>query len=258
MNRIKELRKKKKLTQKELAKELGITQTVVGKYEHGDISPRPDKWQKMADFFGVSIDYLKGAWSKDQILKLIQNSYIGNLGYIDKLLKEQFEEEKEEGYVIPLRVLGNNKEDSNGEKLALAINDFFNALLSLLEDREYSFLIEENHLNGGYDALLSRDISNSDLVFHSESEQELIKQLDTLKASLKIALSGNNRKLVLNDAYIWQACFSRMLNDELLVNLMQTQAPQSTLEIALRLLIDSNTEKIEWKRDSRFQFSFNH
>lgn len=87
MNRIKELRQKKKLTQKELAKELGLTQTVIGKYEHGDISPRPDKWQKMADFFGVSVDYLKGAWSKDQILKLVQDCYIENLDYIDELEK---------------------------------------------------------------------------------------------------------------------------------------------------------------------------
>lgn len=62
VNHIKQFRQKKKLTQKELAKELGITQTVVGKYEHGDISPRPDKWQKMADFFGVSVSWLNGDW----------------------------------------------------------------------------------------------------------------------------------------------------------------------------------------------------
>lgn len=247
MNRIKELRKKKKLTQKELAKELGLTQSVIGRYEQGDISPRPDKWQKMAEFFGVSVDYLKGAWSKNEILKLVQDCYISNLAYIDSLRKEQFEESKKDNYLMPLWVIaGGGKGRSNSEQLALSIHEYFSNVLDLLKGRSYSWLIKQDKKSGEYTALFFRDAS----------EPELIKQLDTLKASLSIALNGNNREIVLNDSYIWDACFSGMLNDELITNLMQNRVPKSTLEIALRLKINSSIDGVKWLMTSKHKFNF--
>ncbi|ABY93705.1 XRE family transcriptional regulator [Thermoanaerobacter brockii subsp. lactiethylicus] len=58
--RIKELRKKKGITQKELASYLGISDRAVGYYESGQRTPPPDILQKIADFFNVSTDYLLG------------------------------------------------------------------------------------------------------------------------------------------------------------------------------------------------------
>ena len=64
-NRIRELRKKHNLTLKELSSRLKETDTnissdALGKYERGDRNPKIDKWQELADFFGVSIPYLQG------------------------------------------------------------------------------------------------------------------------------------------------------------------------------------------------------
>lgn len=58
--RIKELREKKGLTQKELASFLGISDRAVGYYEKEERTPPPDMLQKIADFFDVSVDYILG------------------------------------------------------------------------------------------------------------------------------------------------------------------------------------------------------
>ena len=60
MNRIKELRQKNKLSQKELSKNLNITQQALSYYEQEKRVPNEPTWQALANFFNVSVDYLKG------------------------------------------------------------------------------------------------------------------------------------------------------------------------------------------------------
>lgn len=54
MNRIKELRLKKHLSQEQLAKAIGVKNNTISRYEGGSREPKPDIWQKLADFFGVN------------------------------------------------------------------------------------------------------------------------------------------------------------------------------------------------------------
>ena len=60
MNRLKELRKEKKLSQKEIAKEMSISEKTLSRWENGESQIKPEKAQKLADYFGVSIGYLLG------------------------------------------------------------------------------------------------------------------------------------------------------------------------------------------------------
>ena len=60
MNRLKELRKAKKLTQQELAEKTDIPYRTLQRWENGESQIKPDKAQKLADFFGVSIAHLLG------------------------------------------------------------------------------------------------------------------------------------------------------------------------------------------------------
>lgn len=60
MNRLKELRKEKKLTQKELADKINVSKITVLRWENGERQIKPDKAQQLADFFGVSIGVLLG------------------------------------------------------------------------------------------------------------------------------------------------------------------------------------------------------
>lgn len=59
-DRLATLRKNKKLSQEELAKKLNIDRTSIVHYENNNSGriPRPDTLEQIADFFGVSIDYL--------------------------------------------------------------------------------------------------------------------------------------------------------------------------------------------------------
>ena len=58
--RLYQLRKENKLTQKELAKLLGLTDRAISYYETEKRYPAPDILIKIADFFNVSIDWLFG------------------------------------------------------------------------------------------------------------------------------------------------------------------------------------------------------
>lgn len=60
MERLKELRLKKKLLQKDVADYLGVNRTTYVKYETGASQPDNDTLSRLADFFGVSVDYLLG------------------------------------------------------------------------------------------------------------------------------------------------------------------------------------------------------
>lgn len=58
MNRIRELRQKKQLTQEELARLLGVDRSSVAKWETGSNSPRMDKLLLLAKFLECSLDDL--------------------------------------------------------------------------------------------------------------------------------------------------------------------------------------------------------
>lgn len=57
---IRELRKEKGISQRELANELGLGQTAIYNYENGSRDPDADTVLHLAKFFGVSADYLLG------------------------------------------------------------------------------------------------------------------------------------------------------------------------------------------------------
>lgn len=59
-NRLKELRKGKRLYQTDLAEMLGIQPRQYQRYEYGEQSPSIESWIALADFYNVSLDYLVG------------------------------------------------------------------------------------------------------------------------------------------------------------------------------------------------------
>ena len=60
MNRLKELRKDKNKSQKEIAELLKVNEKTISRWEKGDRPIKTDKAQLLADHFGVSVGYLLG------------------------------------------------------------------------------------------------------------------------------------------------------------------------------------------------------
>lgn len=58
MNNLKLLRKERKLTQHEVAIQIGTTQQNYSRYENGNVQADYDTLTKLAAFFNVSVDYL--------------------------------------------------------------------------------------------------------------------------------------------------------------------------------------------------------
>lgn len=56
--KITRYRKKKGLSQVDLADQVGVTRDTIGKYERDDMTPTVDKAKKIADACGVSLDFL--------------------------------------------------------------------------------------------------------------------------------------------------------------------------------------------------------
>ena len=72
MNRLKELRQEKKLSQKELAENIGVHYRTLQNWENGESQIKPEKAQQLADYFGASVGGLLGyeeAKTLENILK---------------------------------------------------------------------------------------------------------------------------------------------------------------------------------------------
>ena len=85
MNRLRKIRESKKLTLKETTSQLkekgitNITPDALAKYERGDRDPKPAMWVALANFFNVSVPYLKGyGYSKEYIYKCLDDAYKEN------------------------------------------------------------------------------------------------------------------------------------------------------------------------------------
>ena len=68
-NNIKELRKQKHLTQKDLAKLMHVSQQTIGAWETERAIPGSDTLALLANLFNVSTDYLLGRDTKEDDLK---------------------------------------------------------------------------------------------------------------------------------------------------------------------------------------------
>lgn len=83
MNRLKELRKRDKITQVAFAKDNGIPLRTLQSWENGESQIKPEKAQQLADIFGVSVGQLLGY----EDYKTIQNDAFDSYRNMAKLLR---------------------------------------------------------------------------------------------------------------------------------------------------------------------------
>ena len=71
-NRLKELRNRNHLTLKELGQNVGMANNTLSQYENGKRNPNDKVWQQLADYFEVSVPYLKGEIDTEYLEKLVE------------------------------------------------------------------------------------------------------------------------------------------------------------------------------------------
>ena len=72
-NKIKSLRKQKKVTQQELADKIGLNRATISNYEVGRRTPHLPELQLFADYFGVGLDYF-GVATRDEVFDALSRA----------------------------------------------------------------------------------------------------------------------------------------------------------------------------------------
>lgn len=66
-NNLRKLRKEKGLSQIAVQMQTGIEQALISKYENGERVPPTETLIQLADFYGVSMDYIMGRTDRKEI-----------------------------------------------------------------------------------------------------------------------------------------------------------------------------------------------
>lgn len=153
MNRLKELRKEKKLSQKEIAKEMSISEKTLSRWENEESQIKPEKAQQLADYFGVSVGYL--------------------LGYSDdpKIYDDEIVMEPEEGLIIV-----HSRERYDKEKQERMFKDFVTFF------RDNIIFISDDEILSLYSMVQAANLNNAtprgrqftDLIFSDNDESKQI------------------------------------------------------------------------------------
>ena len=171
MNRLKELRKSKRLTQIELADEIKIPYRTLQRWENEESQIKPEKAQQLADYFGVSVGSLLGY---DDVPRELIDELELQLHVLTPTEKEDLENNPElrNHYlsIVRNRLLYNQRKEV--EKTAQAFDKDFIRLL-----KEYSIYLSDNQIEQIKELMKTMsDINNRYLMvamgagYHSEME----------------------------------------------------------------------------------------
>lgn len=136
MNRIKELRLKCSLTQKELSENTAIPQNSLSQYESGKRRPKIETWQKLADYFDVDIGYIQGISSEKRTYDSFKDVY-ADRDLMPRADDEHFympDPEKFREIMTSISYRDNFKLVTNVMDALTANNDFHDSFLQGVDD----------------------------------------------------------------------------------------------------------------------------
>ena len=178
MNRLKELRKQKGLTQQELADEISVSKITILRWENEERQIKTEKAQQLADYFGVSVGYLLGY---DEVPKELLDELELQLDHVlTPTEKEDLENNPElkNHYlsIVRNRLLYNQRKEV--EKTEQAFDKDFIRLL-----KEYSIYLSDNQIEQIKDLMKTMsNINNRYLMVAMgagyQSEMEIAKTYD--------------------------------------------------------------------------------
>ena len=170
MNRLKELRQEKKLSQKELAENIGVHYRTLQNWENEESQIKQEKAQQLADYFGVSVGYLLGYENDSSLIKALSQkvSKMSGEEVIDFTFSEEGELLSELMYQAELK-----KEKQNNKKFRNFVK-FLKTNIIVLNDEEI-----ENFFN----MLLTADLNSGKKkkLFEKVVDEDFNKAVDFLE-----------------------------------------------------------------------------
>lgn len=99
-----ELRKDKKLSQKELADLFHLSASTISSYETGVHSPHVEQLVNFANFFNVSTDYLLGRTTSDLSPQVFEEVFVDNVKVSDVLeILQGLSEDRRRAFLLLLK-----------------------------------------------------------------------------------------------------------------------------------------------------------
>lgn len=254
-NRLRELRKEKNMTLKQVSEKLGIASNTLSQYETNKREPKLKTWQALANFFNVPVSYLQGIGvSSDEMCDYLLDEF-----YSMDEIKNPINDEKHvfndelERYISSDT---NNKIESYLESKdyeyyypeyvglfpyvdSLIKNDFMKNI-KLLTDYEYLSTINKDSLKSDSDTFRLRiieKINNDRYISNRISNDFVLYGVDLFKLSSEIdnkfmrASTSNDKKELIK------------LFDEIIDMLKETKKSINNYDKKLNNTSDETTDK---------------
>ena len=175
MNRLREARKIKGLTIKEVSEDTGISEQVLSYYENEKREPKKETWIKLADYYCVPVAYLMGLPEGliryidrlgDMTFESLQDAII-QWGYVRNIIStkntpKQFMKVTEE-----LGELAEGINKDNQGQIKDSLGDILVTLIILSKDLDVDLL---DCLRGAYDVIKDRTGKTVNGVFVKEED----------------------------------------------------------------------------------------
>jgi len=159
-NRIGEFRRRRGVTQEQLAEAMGVTPQAVSKWENGVSCPDISLLPKLADYFAVSLDVLLRGGSPDSA-RMREDGESGDIGKMAVRIVARSAGGDNTEVNLPLPLLKSAKQDgkpfavqmmygSGDSKIGNALRNIdFDEITKLAENGMLGKLLELNHEGGG-------------------------------------------------------------------------------------------------------------
>lgn len=174
-NRIFELRKQQHKTLQDVGDAVGLGNNTISRYENGKHEPKIETWQKLADYFNVSVPYIMGIDEKvDHNPLKINQTFMANT--IKNIIKDKKITPKELGEMMDPPVSENTVlQWENGE----LPDNYYNQLAQLAGIRTDKFItgLSDNEL-ARHDNLL--ELSGIEQAIEEQKEQDNEAVLDEM------------------------------------------------------------------------------
>ncbi|MFP3931322.1 helix-turn-helix transcriptional regulator [Enterococcus faecium] len=261
MNRLKEMRKENNITLVDLSAKLGIPRSTLNRYENGESEPKQETWEKLADYFNVSVGYLMGVSnqkvSEEKALEIAKETYYRLLNSPEEIDEREFK---------ALKYFKNR----NLENLLKEIMAKYFSIPVVLKNKKYSNLEDLTWLEGmipyeSWEKYRMEHKTNHNLIdkiYYSlpiGEDVTLYKAFDTHRKTIQ----KNNSNRIELITHLFENAIDEQLESELLSILDETfdkinnlrskypDKPSDIKQVTQALIYDNNTDEHSysfWRR----------